>query len=162
MRLLLALMAGLLSGVAGMRRAGEIRRQAAGLRRWQTIMEHMQLLLSQGALPLPEVFRLAATENTPQDRLLQALARAMTDEPLLPLAAHYASMGCMGPEEDILRRMMEGMSAGTAEQRALNVSQAHREIVWLRGLCDDREGRDARMWSTLGWTCGACLTILLL
>ena len=161
-RLMLAVMAGLLCGAAGMRKAGEIRRRGAALRRWEALLEHMQLLLEQGALPLPEVFRHAACEDAPQDALLRCLAEGMGREPLVPLTEHYAREALQGQEGEILRRMMEGLSSGTAQSRSLAVSQALREVKWLQGATGEKERLDARMWITLGWTCGACLTILLL
>lgn len=161
-RIVLAVLAGLLCGAAGMGRAGEIRWKGARLKRWQEILEHMQLLMEQGTLPLPEVLLQCANEDAQPDALLRKLAKAMADTPMAPIQEHWARMEEDGEEAGVLRRMMGGLSSGTLESRVLAVAQALREMQWMASAAHEKEKNDARMWATLGWTCGACLTILLL
>lgn len=158
MRLLLALMAGLLCGVLGLRQAGRIRAEGAVLARWQVILQHLCLLLQEG-LSLPEAFRQSATESTPADALLRCLADRLNNQPLASLSQLYAPSG---PEGPALARLMAGLEHGSLESRVLCARQAAEELALLSQAAQGKVQQDARMWRTLGWACGGCLTLLML
>ncbi|MBQ7305767.1 MAG: hypothetical protein IJW85_06115, partial [Clostridia bacterium] len=116
-RPMLAIMAGLLCGVMGLRQASRIRETNATLHRWQTILQHLCLLLRQQRLSLPEAFTQAATENTSADQLLRQWAAALQCDPLTPLPRHYTPQGAEGA---VLLRLLEGLSHGSLESRVLS------------------------------------------
>lgn len=157
-RLLLALMAGMLCGVLGLRQAGRIRQESAALARWQVMLQHLCLLLQAG-LSLPEAFTQCATEDTPCDALLRRLARGLQQEPLSSLPQLYTPQGAEGPA---LSRLMAGLSRGSLESRVLCARQAAEELALLAQSAREKALQDARMWRTLGWACGGCLTLLML
>lgn len=158
MRPLLALMAGLLCGVLGLRQASCIREESAVLCRWQALLQHLCLLLQEG-LSLPEAFRQAAVEHTRADAVLLHLADQMARQPLFSLSQLYRPQG---PEGPALARLMAGLERGSLERRVLCVRQAAGEISLLAQSAQGKAQQDARMWRTLGWACGGCLTLLML
>lgn len=159
MRPVLAVMAGLLCGVMGLRQASRIRETNATLHRWQTLLQHLCLLLQEQSLSLPEAFTQAATEHTPADQLLCQWAEALRQDPLTPLPQHYTPQGAEGA---VLLRLLEGLSHGSLESRVLSAQQAAEEMSLLASASQSKAQQDSKMWSTLGWTCGACLTLMLL
>lgn len=159
MRPFLAIVAGLLCGVMGMRQARRIREESAALHRWEVILQHLCLLLRQSTLSLPEAFTQAATRDTPADKLLLRLAQALLADPLTPLPRHYTPQGAEGP---VLSRLLESLSRGSLESRVLAAQQAAEEMALLASAAQDKAQQDGKMWATLGWTCGACLTLMLL
>ncbi len=158
-RPLLAIMAGLLCGVMGMRQSSRIRETSATLHRWEVILQHLCLLLQERSLSLPEAFTQAATNDTPADRLLLHLANALQRDPLTPLPQHYKPQG---EEGNLLLRLFEGLAHGSLESRVLSARQAAEEMALLSSAAQGKAQQDGKMWSTLGWTCGACLTLMLL
>ena len=158
-RPVLAIMAGLLCGMLGMRHGRAIREQSASLRRWETLLRHLCLILREGALPLPEAFLQAATEPTAADNTLRSLALRMQEEPLTDLPQLYTPTG---PEGPVLQRMFTGLATGSLEERLLAAAQAADEIALLAQSTGDKAATDARMWLKLGWLCGACVTLMLL
>lgn len=158
-RPLLAVMAGLLCGVMGMRQSKRIHAENALLRRWQEMLQHLCLLLREGALSMPEAFEAAADGSTQADAQLLRLAGAMREHPMTSLPDFYLPQGKAGPA---LARMFAGLSRGSLENRLLAAEQAGREIALLADTAQTKAQQDARMWTTLGWTCGACLTLMLL
>lgn len=159
MRPLLAIMAGLLCGLMGMRQAQRIREESATLHRWEIILQHLCLLLQESTLPLPEAFEQAARSDTRADELLRQLAAGMRSEPLTPLPQLYTPQGKEGP---VLARLLTGLSSGSLEARVLSARHAAQEFALLAEASRGKAGQDARMWAKLGWIGGACLTLMLL
>lgn len=158
MRLLLALMAGLLCGVLGLRQASGIQEESAVLCRWQALLQHLCLLLQEG-LSLPEAFRQAAGEHTRADGVLLRLADQLAGQPLASLSQLYQPQG---PEGPALARLMAGLERGSLERRVLCARHAAEEIALLAQAAQGKARQDARMWRTLGWACGGCLALLML
>lgn len=161
-RPLLAVMAGLLCGVAGLRQARQLTGGAARLRRLEELLRHLSLLLKESALSLPEALEQAASSASAADDLLRSLALRMRSQPLTPLCELYEVLHVSGPEAAALSRLMARLGRGSLESRCQAVDQAAGEIAYLASAAGDKAAKDARMWATLGWTCGACLTLLLL
>lgn len=157
-RFFLAITAGLLCGVLGMRQAHRLRQENGTLSRWAVMLRHLCLLLQEG-LSLPDAFDQAATEDSAADNLLRSLAGQLRAQPLTALSQLYTPRGREGP---LLSRLLEGLSHGTQESRVLCAQQAAEEAELLAHSLRDKVRQDAHMWSTLGWACGACLTLLLL
>ena len=159
MRTVFALIAGLLCAFLGMRQARRLQSENTRLHRWETILQHLCLLLQESALSLPEALRQCACEASPADALLQRLAESMQHDPLTPLNELYQPEGTEGP---VLSRLMTRLSRGSLESRVQAVQQAAQEINLLAENAREKSSQDARMWRTLGWTLGACLTLMLL
>lgn len=158
-RPLSAIMAGLICGVLGMRQARHIRQENAVLHRWEVILRQLCLILQEGALPLPEALDQAANESTSADMLLRQLSARMRAEPLTSLSRLYTPQGAEGT---VLARLFTGLEQGSLESRLLSARQAAQEFALLAEASQSKARQDAHMWSTLGWTCGACLTLMLL
>ena len=158
----LAMMAGLLCAMAGLRRASALQSTALRLRRWACAMEHLALILGEGASTLPEAFEQAATEALPPDELLRALAADLCAQPLTPLPTLYAARAVSGPEQDALTRLMSRLGRGSLEMRCQAVTQAAEELSLLAGRARETADKDAAMWRNLGFIGGACLTPMLL
>ena len=161
-RAALAVMAGLLCAAAGLRRAGAIQGTAIRLHRWTQILEHLALILAEGASTLPEAFEQAATDALAPDELLRALARDLRAQPLTPLPTLYAAHAQPGPEQDALARLMQRLGRGSLDMRCQAVSQTAEELALLAGQSRSEADRDASMWRNLGFIGGACLTLMLL
>ena len=161
-RAALAVMAGLLCAAAGLRRAGALKGSAARLCRWAQVLEHLALILSEGASTLPEAFEQAATGPFAPDELLRALAADLRRQPLTPLPALYAAHAQPGPEQDALARLMNRLGRGSLEMRCQAISQAAEELALLAKQSRENADRDATMWRNLGFIGGACLTLMLL
>lgn len=159
MRPVLAIMAGLLCALLGLRQAHRLREEDRRLRRWEVLLRHLCLLLQEGALPLPEALRQCAREDFPADQALRRLAEDMEHQPLTPLHQLYHGSGAEAP---VLLRMLDRLDHGSLESRVQAMRQAGEEIALLAGQAEQKAARDAKMWATLGCTCGACLTLLLL
>ena len=161
-RAVLAVMAGMLCALAGWRHAAALRGSAARLRRWTEVLEHLALILSEGASTLPEAFEQAATGDLPPDELLRALAADLRRQPLTPLNELYAIRALTGPEGDALKRLMDRLGRGSLEMRCQAVSQTAEELSLLAVRARENADRDATMWRDLGFIGGACLTLMLL
>ena len=161
-RAALALMAGMLCAIMGLRRAASLRSTAARLRRWACVLEHLALILSEGTLTLPEAFEQAATAPLPPDALLRALATGLRAQPLLSLSALYAAHDTPTPERDVLARLMARLGHGSLEARCQAVSQAAQELALMASDARQTADKDATMWRNLGFIGGACLTLMLL
>lgn len=156
--LFLSLTAGLLCGMLGIRQAQRIREENAVLGRWAVMLRQLCLLLQEG-LSLPDAFEQAAMEDTSADKLLRRLSSQLRTQPLVALPQLYTPRG---KEGSLILRLLEGLSHGTQESRVLCAEQAAEEAELLARSVRDKARQDARMWATLGWACGACLTLLLL
>lgn len=162
MRLALALMAGLLAGVAGSRYAAGLKQESARLRRWDALLARLALLMQEQAFTLPEAFRQAADGAGEPDALLRALADRLEKDRLASLGVLAASVGPSLPEAPVLQRMLTTLGAGSIDMRLQGLSAAREELRLLAAEADKAAAKDATMWSQLGWLGGACLVILLL
>lgn len=159
MRTLFAVIAGLLCALLGMRQAKRLKDESLRLHRWEILLQHLCLILQEGGLSLPETFRQIASSDSPADQVLRRLADDMQQHPLASLQDLYHGEG---PEAAILSRLMDRLSRGSMESRVQAVEQSAREIALLAASSQEKSQQDARMWATLGWACGACLTLMLL
>lgn len=161
-RAVFAMMAGLLCALAGVRHAASLKGDAIRLNRWTYLLRHFSLLLKEGSLSIPEALTAAADQSGPADQLLHSLARQIRAHPLQTLAeALDACPGC-ALEHALLSRLLTRIGHGTKESRCLAVDQAAEEMALLAKSAAEKAEKDARLWQTLGFAGGACLTILLL
>lgn len=158
----LAIAAGLLCGLYGLRMANQLHAEAKRLKRWTELLPHLALLIGEESMSLPEVLKVSADGNTTPDMLLIAMADAVSSAPLLTLADAFEQHVFPFREHETLRRMFVRLGKGSAESRAMAVSQAADEVRLMTNDAQSRAARDARLWQTLGFTLGACLTLLLL
>jgi hypothetical protein len=90
MRTVLALMAGLLCTMAGIKHAAVLKGEAARLTRWVQVLRHLSVLLKEGTLSIPEALCAAADGLFPPDKLLRAMAAHSATSPsskLQPMAS---------------------------------------------------------------------------
>ena len=161
-RPVLAVFAGLLCGLIGQRQARRLREEDASLRRWAQLLRCLALLLREGTLSLPEALRQAAGEDSAPDLILRRLGDGMEHHPLSSLPELFARCAPTGPEAPVLSRLMAQLGRGSLESRCQAAEQAAEEIDLLARSASERAAQDAKLHASLGWTCGACLTILLL
>ena len=160
-RAILAVMAGLLCALAGVKHASALKADAARITRWVQVLDHLSLLLRQGTLSIPEALCAAADGSHPPDKLLRDMASAMHSTPLLSLPDAFNTCPSW-QERDVLGRMFARMGHGSRESRVLAAEQAAAELRLLATAASAKAEKDAKMWQTLGFTGGACLTIMLL
>lgn len=161
-RAILAIMAGLLCALAGVKHASALKGDAVRISRWVQVLEHLTLLLRQGTLSIPEALCAAADDPHPPDKLLRNMASAMHCSPLLSLPEAFEACPASWKERDVLGRMFARLGHGSRESRVLSAEQAAAELRLLASAASARAEKDAKMWQTLGFTAGACLTIMLL
>ena len=161
-RAVLAMMAGLLCAFAGMKYASALKADASRLNRWVQLLRHLALLVREGTMALPEILWTVADESGQPDMLLREMARHMQTSPLLTMAEAYLHCSAPTLEKDVLSRMFARLGRGTKESRSLAVEQSAEEMVLLAEKSSARAEKDAKLWQTLGFTGGICLTILLL
>lgn len=161
-RTVLALCAGLLCALAGFRHAAFLRQEAARLRAWTAALKRLSLLMQEGALPLPQALRQAGAELPGPDKLLSLVAEALTADPLLTLPEAFDRTCPPCTERNALMRLADGISRGSLESRCLACDHAADGIAQLSSEAADLATRDARLWQTLGFTGGACLTLMLI
>lgn len=168
---ILAPAAGLLCLLLGLRRADALRQEERRLTRWGAVLAHLALLLREGTLPLPGALRAAGDGPNAfhlPDRLLCALADEMESAPLrtIPEALDVPAVSGILPtcaaEGDAIRRMLSRLGRGSQESRILAVEQCAAEISPLSQEAGAKVARDAKLFTTLGWTGGAALTLLLI
>lgn len=158
----LAIAAGLLCALTGLRAADELCREARELRRWADVLQQLTLILRQATLPLPEAMRAAADLNCAPDKLLQAAAAHLEAHRLSTPADAFSAVCSACAGHDALLRMLTRLGRGDAESRSLACGQAAGELSAMAERAERRAAADARLWRTLGWTGGVCLTLLLL
>ena len=161
-RLMLAVSAGVIAGMLGMRGARRLRVEAARLRRWTVLLERLRLVLAQSALPLPDALDEAADGKCEPDMLMHELASGMRRNPLASLQDCFAAAAYHSAETAVLKPLMAQLDRWTVESRLLAIDHAHGCLLQLAADAQERAGRDAALWARLGWTAGACLTILLI
>lgn len=161
-RAVFAVMAGLLCTLAGMKYAASLRTDATRLGRWVQVLQQLSLLLEEGTLSIPQAICAAADRHHPVDTLLQSLAAALQKEPLLSLAEAFLRQCGNWTEKPVLERMFTRLGRGSKENRCLAVKQAAAEIELLAQSAAAKADKDVKLWQTLGFIGGMCLTILLL
>lgn len=161
-RTILAVMAGLLCAVAGMRHAASLRGDAIRLNRWVQLLRHLLLLMREGTLSVPEALCAAADTPLPPDRLLRAIAAQLTASPMQTVSDAYKALGGTCTEHTALARMFERLSHGSKESRLLALEQCADEIGLMAATAATKADKDVRLWQTLGLIGGLCLSILLL
>lgn len=160
-RAVLAVMAGLLCALAGVKHACSLKGNAARLSRWVQLLTHLTLLLHEGTLSIPEALCAAADGAHPPDRLLREIAAKLRTEPMLPLAESYAQCSDECTEKDVLSRLFTRLGHGSKDSRVLAVEQAANELRLLSESASTKAEKDAKLWQTLGFIGGTCLTIML-
>lgn len=158
----LALMAGLLCALAGMKHASVLKGDASRMHRWTQILAHLSLLLKEGVLSIPDALCTAADGHHQPDRLLHNMTARLKTSPMLTPAEAFRQ-GCPPcPEAELLQRLFTRIGRGTQESRRLAVDLAGEEMTLMARHAHERAEKDAKLWQTLGFVGGACLTILLL
>ncbi len=158
-RLIPALAAGVTAGVMGMRESARIRREASDLARWEAILRHLALLLRESAYALPEAMEQAAEGRGAPDMFLREAAKALREQPLAPLEAHRP---WPGEGQAALSRWMARLGHGSLESRCQATEDAAEEIRLLCQAAREKAGKDAKMWTSLGWCAGTCLFLMLI
>ncbi|MBQ2929314.1 MAG: hypothetical protein IJD99_03770 [Clostridia bacterium] len=161
-RMVLAVMSGLLCGLAGVKYAASLRNDALRMKRWCSLLQHLALLLQEGTLSIPEALCTAADGASPADQLLRDTALLVQNRPLLSLEAAFRQCSRNSAESPLLTRMFSRLGKGTRASRILAVEQAAQEMHLLADEASVRADKDAKLWQTLGFAGGACLTIMLL
>lgn len=159
-RAVIAVMAGLLCALAGVKHGASLKADANRLARWCQLLRHLTLLLQEGALSIPEAFCAAADGPHSPDKLLRQLAMTLRSSPMMTLAEAYHACDC--PEQELLTRMFTRLGQGSKESRVLALEEAAKEMQLLAESASIRAEKDVKLWQTLGFTGGICLTILLL
>lgn len=161
-RLALAIAAGLLCGLAGMRQSAALQSEASRLRRWHELLMQLALILQERSVSLPEALRIAADRSLQPDRVMHTLAARMHLHPLEALADSFDQSCPPLPEKAALMRMCVHLGQGTLESRTQAVHSVAGEISLMAAAASARADKDARLWRTLGWLGGACLALLLI
>lgn len=161
-RAVLAVMAGLLCALAGLRRAAGMRGDATRLRRWVQVLAHLALLLQERTMSLQSALTTAADGADAPDRLLHEMARRLQAQPLSSLSDAFLTQCGDVPEKDMLARMFARLSRGSLDSRVQALEQAKAEIALMQEQSAQKAEKDAKLWQTLGFIGGTCITILLL
>lgn len=159
---MLAIMAGLLCALAGVKHASNLKGEAARLERWVQLLTHLELLLQEGMLSIPEALCAAADGSALPDRLLRDMAGRLAACQVCSLADAFSACQPGLPEQDVLARLFSRMGHGTKESRCLALQQSAGELRHLAQSAAARSEKDAKLWQSLAFIGGACLTILLL
>lgn len=157
-----AVMAGLLCAMAGLRRASALKGDAARLSRWVQLLRHLALLLRQGTLSIPQALVAAAEGTQAPDNLLREMAAKLQAAPMLTLSEVFLQRSEAWQEKAALGRLFSGLGHGTLESRCLAAEQAAEELQLMAASAAARAEKDAKLWQTLGFIGGTCLTIMLL
>ena len=160
-RTALALLAGLLAGLTGMRYAAGLRRESLRLKRWDTLLSRLSLMMEEQAYTLPEALRRAADQPGEADALLLRVAAALESDRLASLSTLTALVDSALPEAAVITRLLETLGTGTLDMRMHGLSHAREELRHLSDAAAESFAKDAKMWSQLGWIGGACLVVLL-
>ena len=161
-RAVLAVMAGLLCTLAGAKHANRLRYDANRLKRWTEVLSHLELLLSEATLSIPQALCAVADSHLQPDILLRPMASAIQAQPLLSLEEAFLQCGQEVTEKPTLVRLFSRLGHGSKENRCLAVHQAAQELEFLAQGAANKAEKDTKLWQTLGFIGGACLPILLL
>ena len=161
-RTALAVAAGLLCAAAGWRRGQELCTGCRRQERWAAVMQHLSLLLREGAGSLPEVLDMAAREDALPDRLLQTLAARLRDQPL-KTPEELLDLSALPPEErEILLRLLRRLGHGSLESRRQAADMCGEEMRLMASAHRAQAETEAKMWRQLGLLGGLCLTLWLI
>lgn len=161
-RAVLAVMAGLLCALAGAKYAASLKGEATRLSRWVELLRHLSLLLAEGTLSLPMALYTAADSPRPPDALLREMAAILQQVPLTTLEAAFLQLCPDWKEKALLQRMFARLGHGSRESRQLALEQSAKEFELLAQQASAKAEKDVKLWQTLGFIGGTCLTILLL
>lgn len=161
-RAVLAVMAGLLCALAGVKHGASLKADAHRLARWCQLLRHLTLLLQEGTLSIPEALCTASEGTHPPDKLLRTIAMKLQASPLMTMAEAFHACADKCPEQELLTRMFTRLGQGSKESRVLALEQAAKEMTLLAEAASAKAEKDVKLWQTLGFTGGICLTILLL
>lgn len=161
-RAVIAVMAGLLCALAGVKHAASLKGDAARLARWGQVLSHLALLLKEGTLSIPEALCAVADAPHPPDNLLREIASRLAASPLTPLGDVFTAQCPDCAEKQTLSRFFARLGRGSRESRILAAEQYREELQLLAQAASQKAEKDAKLWQTLGFTGGICLTILIL
>lgn len=158
----LAVISGLLCALIGMRRAAYLRSEARRLSAWHDALQRLQLLLCEATLPLPDALRRAGNGLSAPDKALTAAADLLLAQPLLTLPEIFEQVLVVSPEQPVLLHLAEELSHGSLDSRCLACEQCTALISQLASEAATRAARDVKLFQTLGWSGGICLTLILI
>ena len=161
-RAVIAVMAGLLCTLAGVKHGASLKADAQRLARWCQLLRHLTLLIQEGTMSIPDALCAAADGHQPPDKLLRTIAMKLQASPLMTLAEAFSACAGECTERDLLTRMFIRLGQGSKESRVLALEQTAKEMKLLAEAASARAEKDVKLWQTLGFTGGICLTILLL
>ena len=161
-RAVIAVMAGFLCAVAGVKHAASLKADARRLARWVHILHHLTLILQEGTLSIPSALCATADGSHPPDKLLLDISGKVQSTPMLTLAEAFQQCSSNCVESEMLTRMFTRLGHGSKQSRVQAVEQSAKEMTLLANAASEKAEKDAKLWQTLGFTGGICLTILLL
>ena len=98
-----------------------------------------------------------------------AVAKAMQSQPQLSAAQAYDQFGAcflqpwaQESDQACVHVLLEGLGHGSLALRKQAVDQAAQWLAQAQGQAREAQQRNGKLAITLGWTAGACLTLLLL
>ena len=122
----------------------------------------------ESASTLPRAFRQAAMGTGLAAESLRATAERLEQEPGFTAAQAFAQSGmdylgwATEEEKGQLTDMMAGIGRGSLAMRRQAVDHAAEWIGLHLRKAEEKQRKDGKLALTLGWTAGACLTLLLL
>lgn len=125
-------------------------------------MQHLSLLLEEGAGSLPEVLDMAAREDALPDRLLRTLAGKLRAQPLQTPEALLDLSALPLQEQEIVLRLLRRLGHGSRESRRQAAELCGEEMRLLASSHRVRAETEAKMWRQLGLLGGLCLTLWLI
>ncbi len=132
------------------------------MRRWGALLERLAVILNGQGASLPEALCAASDGNTGPDGVLRGMAEQLQAAPMCSLQGAFEAACPDWPERAALTRMFASLGRGPLQGRMLALQQGIGELSLLGESAKMRADKDAKLFQTLGWTGGACLTIFLL
>lgn len=166
LRGLLALTAGVGCGLIGVRHAAALVRRERELQSWVDTLRRLSLLLAEQTWTLPQAFEQAGYGSAAS--CLRHTAEQLRQTPACSPAHAFQSVDASvlrwatAEEQERLLRMMTGIGRGGVALRRQAVEQAADWFALALARAQNQRKQDARLSLTLGWTAGACLTLMLL
>lgn len=125
-------------------------------------MQHLSLLLAEGAGSLPEVLDMAAREDALPDRLLRTLAERLRAQPLQTPEELVDLSALPLQEQEIILRLLRRLGHGSRESRRQAAELCGEEMRLLASAHRAQAETEAKMWRQLGLLGGLCLTLWLI
>ena len=164
LRVALAMVAGIGCGALGIRRAALLARRERELAQWVEGLQRLSLLMVESAAPLPQLLVQAAARSGSICQTFAAVAK-----PQLSAAQAYDQFGAcflqpwaQETDQACVHALLEGLGHGSLALRKQAVDQAAQWLAQAQGQAREAQQRNGKLAITLGWTAGACLTLLLL